>query len=215
MKVVSILILAVLCSSTLAHIVLDIQPDELQRIAEILVQNYVDNNLGPLPRAARMHFFFHHVKKFGFTTMNMFGLIFSLTSANVITSMIELKYGLIKPSSTTSIPSSSTSTTITPSLFKLNNYPEMCDNIVRFGCDRNVCWRTCNSQNVTANSLCYTSPTPEIHDYHHCTHSTDCSPCWECVDLCKTNFDLLAYDLYINTQHCFLIHFFHYSGRQH
>lgn len=117
------------------------------------------------------------------------GLIFSLSSANVITTMIEVKYGLSKPTSTTtSTTAPATTTTTTSSPFKVNNHSEMCDNVVRFGCDRGVCWRSCNSQNVTANSSCYTSPTPEVHDYHRCTHSTDCSPCWECVDLCRSMY---------------------------
>lgn len=55
MKVINILILSVLCSSALAHIVLDIQPEQLQRIAEILVQNYVDHNL--VTGSIKLHFF--------------------------------------------------------------------------------------------------------------------------------------------------------------
>lgn len=186
MKVISLFIFSALISTTLAHIELDIHPEELQRIAQLLVQNYINNNMGPLPES-RVHFFLHHVKIFGFTTMNIIGLIISLASANVLTTIIEVKYGLAKSPPVTTAPA----TTTTIPTFKVNNDSEMSDDVIQFGCYRGVCWRSCNSQNVTANSLCYTSPIPEVYDYHRCSQPADCSPCWECVDRCKSMYLIL------------------------
>lgn len=161
------LIFAILCTCASTHIVIDIEPEELQRVAEILVQNYVDHNLGPIPTSTTKNIL-PLVIKFALHAMQLIGITITLVSANLITSMFESTSESIIPDNIT--------TTFKPS--------EMCNR--DFGCERNVCWRECGAANGKNNSWCYTTQRPELYEYQQCLHSYECSPCWECLGPCHS-----------------------------
>lgn len=158
-----------------AHIVIDIEPDELQRVAEILVQSYLSQNFSPRTVITR-NIVLSHIKKITSSTVQLCGIMITLVGANLLTKIFEPSIAPSQYSFADNITSASAS--IIPS--------ELCKR--DFGCDRNVCWRTCGEEMVDGerNKWCYTSPKSEIRDYQQCVHSYDCSPCWECIGVCHT-----------------------------
>lgn len=46
-KIIFIILSSIISFQTNAHIVIDIEPEEMQRIAEILVENYISHNITP------------------------------------------------------------------------------------------------------------------------------------------------------------------------
>lgn len=156
-----------------AHIVIDIDPTEMQRVAEILVENYLAHNL-QTPPISTQSVIFSKVQKILLSIVQLFGITLSLVSANLLTSIFEPT--IITPHQTMIVDKITS-----PS-------PRMCEH--DFGCDRNVCWRNCDSSNAHKNSSvkswCFTSPNTEAHDYQRCIYPHDCSPCWECVGACHT-----------------------------
>lgn len=65
-----------------------------------------------------------------------------------------------------------------------------------FGCHNAVCWRTCYTEDPKQKDFwCYTSPQLNSREYETCTHQTDCSQYWECLDSChgKTDSHLKFY----------------------
>lgn len=150
-------------------IAINIDTEEMQRIAELLVESYLANNLRQhIPRRVAI---LSGLKKIASGSVQYIGIMVSLVGANVITKMIESSYQsqIILSENTTSAIES-----------------EKCPH--DFGCDHNVCWRTCSENGIETrtNSWCYTSPTPEKRQYKMCKDSFDCSPCWDCIHECQT-----------------------------
>lgn len=175
-SILRVSLIFILFSITHAHLVIDIEPEEMQRIAEILVENYLANNLTPQTAVAR-NTVLSHIKKISFGIIQLFGITISLVSANLLTSLFE-------PTIVTPPEINSNSVNITN-----HETMEMCNR--DFGCSENVCWRSCDagSTNQIQNknnqkSYCYTTPKPESHKYQQCIYAHDCSPCWECLGSC-------------------------------
>lgn len=162
-------IFAAFYTITLAHIVLEMNPDELQRIAEILAENYLTHNLRPQPITISAQF-----KKVSVYALQLLGVTISLVSANILSSAI------LDPPSSPQMLITNNVTSIAPA--------QMCNR--DFGCIRNVCWRACDEstgrkQNRTA-SWCWTTANTEARKYKQCIDHHDCSPCWECLGQCHS-----------------------------
>lgn len=170
---------------TQAHIAIDIEPEEMQRIAEILVENYLTHNLSPHTTLTRNGFFLR-IKKVSICAVQLIGITVSLVSANLLTSILD---PFVVPPTTMAIASNVnniTASAYTPTPSQLCNR--------EFGCDRNVCWRSCdagssvhlkNSTHVMQ-SWCYTTPNQNARKYQQCIYPHDCSPCWECLGECNS-----------------------------
>lgn len=178
--IIFVFITAFCCSNIFANIVINIDPDELQNIAEILVQSYIDNNIAR-PRPSQQETLFVHFKKFTLYTLQMVGITTSLVSANLITLMFE-------STPTSSIPQQQyspvnvTKTTTTKTTAQPTPTTNMCSNH-DFGCEENICWRTCGVGTGNKTTWCYTKA--RAGSYQHCVHSHDCSPCLECLGPCR------------------------------
>lgn len=163
------------------NIVLDMNPDDLQKIAELLVESYITHNVKPryMSTTSRV---LAQLKKVSSSTLQFFGITMSLVGANLLTTILEPK---ITSTQTTIVGNSSSNKfepTHTPLVGNISSVSS-CEKFV--GCDGNACWRSCYTTNNT-NSWCYTSPNPAIRDYHRCNHAYECSPCWECLSACQT-----------------------------
>lgn len=190
MKVSTVFILILLINLTYCqtNIVLGIDPDDLQKIAELLVENYITHNVKPryISTTSRV---LAQLKKVSSSTLQLFGITMSLVGANLLTSVLD-------PKITPTIVGNSASTIFEPTHAPLVGNitsvasTEACEKFV--GCDGNVCWRSCYTTNNNTKSWCYTSPNPAIRDYHRCNHAHECSPCWECISACQTG-QLLVY----------------------
>lgn len=150
-----------------AHISIDIEPDELQRLGEILVESYFEQNL--LSGRSRLS----HCKKITQSIAQICAIMFSLVGANLITNALQ-------PISMSNTEENTTSF-IQPTPFKPS---EKCN--YDFGCDRGVCWRSCETASNVPESWCYASPPNETMKIKPCTHALDCSPCWKCGGVCNS-----------------------------
>lgn len=175
----SVFIFLIQCVSS-ANVVVDIDPDELQRIAEILVENYLLHNLSPTTTPMRNKFLMH-VKKISGSFSQLCGITLSLVGANLITSWIQSSTPIINTQETAHKCQAN---------YSSFNPSKICDK--EFGCDRNICWRSCddvhdgNKTLINTHSWCYTTPTHSSHTYQQCIYPHDCSPCWECLGGCHS-----------------------------
>lgn len=168
------IVLFAMCVCEAHHISIDIEPEEMQRIAEILVENYMVHNLTPRPRIGTIALV-SKIKKIALGVVQLIGITLSLVSANLITSKFE------RIASPMTINNDNITAAIVEPM-------DICDR--DFGCNRNVCWRACDSgtdyEKGDSHSWCFTTPDPETHNYQQCIYPHDCSPCWECLGSCHS-----------------------------
>lgn len=150
-----------------AHIAIDMDPIELQSIGEVLVESYFRNNL--IQRSQSIgNSMLNVFQKCMCSLFQFIGITCSLVGANVLTLMLQQHFDTPSTVNGTIIP------------------PKMCNH--DFGCDDNVCWRTCNenANDATGSAWCYTTPNTKQRKYQQCLHPSDCSGCWECLGHCNS-----------------------------
>lgn len=150
------------------HILIDISPMELQSIGEVLVESYLHHNL--IQRKPSIgNTMLSVVQKCACQLFQFIGITCSLVGANILTSM--LQQSADAPTATTF------NSSLVPS--KLCNHD--------YGCDDNVCWRSCKSNGKSTEDAawCYSTPDPKLRKYQQCLYQHDCSPCWECLGTCN------------------------------
>lgn len=161
------LVFSFLMGLAFPQIVIDIDREELQRFGEILVENYFmrDVERGRFSSNSQL-------RKVLIGVVQLMGITVSLVSASLITNSIQ-PYALSTPEDEI-IPVSTQNNTIKPS--------DICK--FDFGCDENLCWRTCDDGMKSNNSWCYTAAIAGQLQNQLCTHSFQCSPCWDCIGSC-------------------------------
>lgn len=159
-------------------IAINIETDEMQRIAEVLVESYLANNIRQ--HIPRRYVILKLLKKIAATSGQYIGIMVSLVGANIITKMLEKQEKYVAITENDVLTQVFTNENVTNVLNE-----ETCGH--EFGCDHYVCWRTCteNKDKPELDTWCYTSPTPEKRDYHDCKDYNDCSPCWGCINDCR------------------------------
>lgn len=154
---------------TTTSIVIDLSEEELQTVAAILVDNYVENNLQKHNLMSTKYF------KKSLSTVGQFaGIMFSLVGANILTKMYERAMEpTVIPSTTTTVEEIKTSIL------------DSCHHI--FGCDDGKCWRTCNEKSETKPNyeICIVKPISTSNKNNQCVSADDCTPCGECISECK------------------------------
>lgn len=115
--------------------------------------------------------------EFSIAVSQYIGVTVSLVAANLITAMLETK-----PISIMQTYTPSKNNIIKPS-------SRTCKN--EFGCDDNICWRSCPAETDDHKkngsfSWCFASPNPNNHKFEHCDHNYECSPCWSCLGACQS-----------------------------
>lgn len=162
------------------HITIDIEPNELQRMGEILVETYIQQQQQQLTHLSVTSVILSHGKKLAFGTLQLLGLLLTLVGANIATSRLE--HFMMPTSSVVNNVVNNISASVDVPIFDPS---EMCES--DFGCSQNLCWRTCNEsddKNITQ-SWCYTSPTPNEPHFYQFSYSYECSPCWVCLGPCS------------------------------
>lgn len=167
-----------------AHISIDMDAAELQTIGELLVETYMHHNFihrVPTIRSVILS----KIKGFSYNVLQLIGVTLSLIAANVLSPL----FGTMFDSTTTS----TTSTSITLPVRPANAYSKMILDPFKmcphdFGCDRNICWRSCttNGKEGSDVSWCYTTSNLKSTEYNQCIHQHDCSACWECLGPCHS-----------------------------
>lgn len=164
------IVFMVFYTQTNGHITIDMEPEELQSIGEVLVQSYFTHNLIQRERTTR-NLILSQTMKFLSSAFQLSALTISLVSANLLTAMFQQLMQQTHQNFNT------TNNMLKPS--------EMCP--YDFGCDDYMCWRACDNGKKADNakSWCYTTTKPEKHQYQHCAGSYECSPCWDCLGPCN------------------------------
>lgn len=145
----------------------DFTPLELQSIGNVLVQSYLHEHLIQRKPTLR-NTMLSVIQKGVYSSMQYVAITGSLVAANYISSiLVQPKVEALQLINSTLSPS------------KLCNHD--------FGCDDNVCWRTCNGngKNNAEKAWCYSTPDVKRRKYQQCVYNSDCSPCWECLGPCN------------------------------
>lgn len=151
---------------TYASITIQIEPDEFQYIGDILMQTYMQQQPKTLSTIGIKIKSFSKAAFRG--TLQMIGIMMTLVGANLLTTKLE-------PFVRQSELSAKNITAINPS--------EMCK--YDYGCDDNLCWRTCDGAEENSLSWCYTTLKQKEPEFQSCKYSHECSPCWACLSDCK------------------------------
>lgn len=128
------------------HITIDMEPDELQRMGEILVETYLHQQLTHRLASSVL---LSHGKIFVYGAMQLIGLLLTLVGANIARTRLE--HFLLPTSRVVNISAALNVSNFEPS--------KLCKR--DFGCDDNICWRTCDDKlgvSEENKSWCYTSP---------------------------------------------------------
>lgn len=169
------ILLSALYAPSKASIQIDMEPDELQEFLQGRLSGRPITTITPRSSSVAAK----HVKRLMLGLIQMVGIMLTLVGANLLTALFEpsllLNGQCVDKNVTVFLPS------IAPS--------QLCE--YDFGCDRNLCWRTCgagsdNNGKNDAHSWCYTAAKTESHNYQQCIYSHDCSPCWECLGACHS-----------------------------
>lgn len=170
-----ILIFFIICLFvyTHSHISIDMDANELQSLGEVLVESYFHHNLiqrrVSLPRTI-----LSSIPKVIICVLQCTAVTGSLIAANIFTPWFQ--------------------TMLTPNAYDIKSYEQYNNSTILpskicphdFGCDRNVCWRSCiiNGKESNVKSWCYTRLNATSNEYAECVHPHDCSPCSECLGVC-------------------------------
>lgn len=159
-----------------AVVKIDIEPEELQSMGELLVESYFTHNLiQRKPTIGR--FALTKLMKLLGSTFKMCALTASLVASNLISAVLQPKF----------VQQTDEYENITSTIESTFKPTELCPG--DFGCDGNLCWKHCEigKNESNADSWCFTTPKPEEHQFQYCKHSHDCSPCWDCIGICNSN----------------------------
>lgn len=124
----------------------------------------------------------------------MLGIMLTLVGANLLTVQLS-------PTTTTmTTTTTAIATTTTTSIASENLNPQKFETIYKnlsissnkcnmndFGCNRNLCWRSCvikKNADKDYISWCFSTPKESKQNFHYCKNGLDCSPCWECAFPC-------------------------------
>lgn len=177
-SVVKIVVLLLILSAFLvnSNIVINMDQDSLEQLGEMLIQNYIHNNL--TPRTTFRKSMWGKTIKFIVCVLHLIGITTSLIAANIFTPFFQAinpkEYATQSTGLNIISNPSYKNTTFAPS--------DLCPH--DFGCDRNLCWRTCHRGHKDEKlSWCYTTK-PNSGKYSRCIEMPECSPCWECLGSC-------------------------------
>lgn len=163
-----------------AHISVDIDPEDLERIGEFF-QNLVINRREHQYDVVQPRFRFKIMKIVKQTTLaiiQLCGVMMALVGSNLFTAFLS-------PMQQQQYQQQQEQTDVHELLKNISQTNGNC--IINFGCNKNVCWKTCyNVDGDVKNQQlwCFTAPNPKTREYQRCDTHTDCSPCWECLEEC-------------------------------
>lgn len=172
---------------TNAIVSIDLDAAELQSIGELLVETYMRHNLiRRVPTIKSV--ILTKIMRCSYSLLQMIGVTISLIAANVYSPFFGMQFAPTTPPTPSTTTTTSTTITLPANTYSklLINPSKMCPN--DFGCDRNICWRSCSSDGKedSAVSWCYTTSDPKSTKYAPCIHRHDCSACWECLGICHS-----------------------------
>lgn len=169
MKVkVFLFIFVLLLLQSEAFISINIDPEDLDQVSDFFQTININQQPHPI-NFRKCHVFKVMMKKTLFNTVQLIGVMFSLVGANIIST-----YLTPSPSQTIEVEK------YIP--IPNQNITNICN--TDYGCNNNLCWKTCNTINNGKKTWCYNSPT--IRKSQFCAHANECNICWDCLEVCHT-----------------------------
>lgn len=166
-KIVIFLIVLIFIQTS-AHISIEIDPDDFDQVSDFFENIIINNRIQQHPIHSRRSIM-RIVKKTASGIIQMLCVMLTLVGSNILTTKIN-EY----QSPTPRIEFFDRNVTE-------NNQSKKC-NQNDFGCNRNMCWRTCDVEtDGNKKKWCYTTTNAINRKIQNCTHSFDCSPCWDCL----------------------------------
>lgn len=160
-----------------AHISIDIDAEDLDRVGEFIQNLHInrEEHLYDLVHTSIRFKMMKIVKQTTFTIIQLCGFMMAMVGSNLITASLSPMQHQQQQEEQTELH------VLLKNISQING--GTCN--INFGCNNNVCWKTCYDDDIRNQQVwCYTSSNPKSHDYHQCDTHTDCSPCWECVEVC-------------------------------
>lgn len=182
-------IFVILSCQSDAHISINFDREDLDEIGDF-VDNHI--NINPLRSVqSSRNIIIKKGKAFVLWIFQLAGVTAALVSSNVITTRLSLDQAVVPPPppqchepkiEISKLPTQKTKFESKETDNISAKISELCQ--IDFGCHKNVCWRSCHTNNQSENLWCYTSPTPNRREFYHCESSNDCFICWECIEPC-------------------------------
>lgn len=164
--IIILLFTTILNSNANGYITIEIEPDDVYQLSNIL-QTFLENNQIPTTRtrSSIRHIILPLIKSFSRGIIQMLSIMLTLVGANLITMKMESSVVIVNQTEQTTTH-------------------EICKH--DFGCTENICWRTCEETNdkKEEQKFCFTSPYSNMTNFHPCTFTHECSPCWKCTTAC-------------------------------
>lgn len=150
--------------------------ESLERLGEMLIENYISNNLRA--RQTLSSTMWSKIGSILAFVLQMIGVTGSMIAAHIFSPYFEKAF----KSKENPQPQRPAITFLSQVRYNNGTFSPgiLCPN--DFGCDRNLCWRTCYHEG-NQTSWCYTRK-PDKRGYVQCIETPDCSPCWECLGHC-------------------------------
>lgn len=169
--IIFFLIVSAILSHSNGHITIEIEPNDVHQLSDIL-QTFIENHHLPTrQRSSLKCVIYHGIKTMSSGIIQLIGIMLSLVGANLLTMKLE---------------HSMTSVNQIKSPTSMFVHGEECKH--DFGCTENICWRTCeessNPSGKVDQKICFTSSHSNITNFQRCTYSYECSPCWSCSTPC-------------------------------
>lgn len=168
-----ILLFSLILIQTIAHLTIEIEPEDIAQLSEIL-QSFITDGGQHITTRSLSRSVFHFVKLTSCSVVKLIGVMLTLVGANLLTTRMD------HPTIVREIQSPPK--TSPPSEF-------VCKQDI--GCTSNLCWRTCdNPVNKQSGGLepekkawCFTAENATA-THHACTYAYQCSACWQCSRPC-------------------------------
>lgn len=186
MKVKELLFICLFASSLLFHseayISINIDPEDFDQVSDFLHTIMINEQPQSMMQTRKNYLLKSLLKKSIYGSIQLLGVMITLIGANVISTILIPEVPVVQDKQQEIIFQNQNDSNISNL-----KYSEMCN--IDFGCNRNLCWKSCNTIVDGKNLWCYTSPKAHaggIRDFHHCIDMDDCSICWDCIEPCHT-----------------------------
>lgn len=165
-----IFLLALILIQTSAHILIEIDPEDFEQVSDFFENIIINNRIQQHPINSKRSLM-RIVKKTASGLIQMLCVMITLVASNILTTKIS-ELNTQQAYENEFFERNVTNNTI---LKKCNQND--------FGCNRNLCWRTCDVENdERTKKWCYTTANAINRKFQNCSHSFDCSPCWDCLN---------------------------------
>lgn len=174
-----VLLICILSTLLLLHseafIAINIDPEDLDQVSDFF-QSVIVQTSAPMPTNRRV--IIPLIKKMTYSTIQLLGVMMTLVGANILSSFLtpDVAMSRQQQQQQSEIIFRNFSNNIEP------KYAEMCK--IDFGCNKNRCWKSCNTVVGGKNLWCYASPEYHARNLQHCEVVSDCSLCWDCIEPC-------------------------------